>query len=166
MVVFLNIKYHTFEKKKKKQRDKDHHAFSYGPILLLNSQPHIYFTVITFTYSHQRKEKRDREENMKRRWRLWCTDRRPAEIEFAERTKLVEISVHHAALPCPPPHRCLSSSLPPDWVRLACCCSSSSSSFYSSYLLVLIQLYCKNWILFCVLCLDYVRRFLRVKKRD
>ena len=37
---------------------------------------------------------------------------------------------------------------------------------FFSYLLVLIQLYCKNWILFCVLCLDYVRRFLRVKKRD
>ena len=37
---------------------------------------------------------------------------------------------------------------------------------YFPYLLVLIQLYCKNWILFCVLCLDYVRRFLRVKQRD
>ena len=103
---------------------------------------------------------------MKCPWRLWCTDRRPAEIEFAKRTKLVEISVHHAALPRPPPHRCLSSSPPPDWVRLACFSSSSSSFFYSSYLLVLIQLYCKNWILFCVLCLDYVRRFLRVKQRD
>ena len=38
--------------------------------------------------------------------------------------------------------------------------------FFFSYLLGLIQLYCKNWILFCVLCLDYVRRFLRVKQRD
>ena len=27
-----------------------------------------------------------------------------------------------------------------------------------------IQLYCKNWILFCVLCLDYLRFFLRVKQ--
>ena len=31
------------------------------------------------------------------------------------------------------------------------------SFFLFSYLLVLIQLYFKNWILFCVLCLDYVR---------
>ena len=29
--------------------------------------------------------------------------------------------------------------------------------FFFPYLLVLIQLYFKNWILFCVLCLDYVR---------
>ena len=29
-----------------------------------------------------------------------------------------------------------------------------------------IQLYCKNWILFFVLFLDYLRRFLRVKQRD
>ena len=38
--------------------------------------------------------------------------------------------------------------------------------FFFSYLLVLIQLYCKNCILFWVLCLDYVRCFLRVKQRD
>ena len=38
--------------------------------------------------------------------------------------------------------------------------------FFFSYLVVLIQLFCKNWILFCVLCLDYVRCFLRVKQRD
>ena len=29
--------------------------------------------------------------------------------------------------------------------------------FFFSYFLVLIQLYFKNWMLFCVLCLDYVR---------
>ena len=46
-----------------KLRDKEHHTFSYGPNLLLNSQPHIYFTVITFTYSYQRKEKRERGES-------------------------------------------------------------------------------------------------------
>ena len=92
-----------------------------------------------------------------------CTDQRPVEIEVTERTKPVEISVYHEALPHPPPHRRSSSFPPPDWVRSAC---SSCSLFFFSYLLVLIQLYCKNWILFCVLCLDYVRRFLRVKQRD
>ena len=63
VVAFLNIKYHTFEsKKKKKLRDKDHHTF-FIPNLLLN---------LTFTshlshnqYSHQIKEKREREENLK-----------------------------------------------------------------------------------------------------
>ena len=65
--------------------------------------------------------------------------------------------------PCPLlPHDHSSSSPPPDWVKSAC--SSSFSFFFSffffPYLLVLIQLYCKNWILFFVLCLDYVRRFL------
>ena len=39
------------------------------------------------------------------------------------------------------------------WVRSTC----SFFLFLFSYLLVLIQLYFKNWILFCVLCLDYVR---------
>ena len=34
-------------------------------------------------------------------------------------------------------------------------------SFFFSYLLVLIQLYFKNWILFCVLYLDYVRNRVR-----
>ena len=61
MVAFLNIKYHTFEsKKKKKLRDKDHHTF-FIPNLLLN---------LTFTshlshnqYSHQIKEKRERGES-------------------------------------------------------------------------------------------------------
>ena len=33
--------------------------------------------------------------------------------------------------------------------------------FFFSYLLVLIQLYFKNWILFCILCLDYVRNGVR-----
>ena len=35
-------------------------------------------------------------------------------------------------------------------------------SFFFSYLLVLIQLYFKNWILFFVLCLDYVRNGVRL----
>ena len=50
-----------------KLRDKDHHTFSYGPNLLLNSQPHIYFIVVTYHIhifsSHQRKEKRERGES-------------------------------------------------------------------------------------------------------
>ena len=107
-----------------KLRDKDHHTFSYGPNLLLNSQPHIYFIVITYRIhifsSHQRKEKREREENLKCRWRSWCTNRRPAEIEVAERTKLVEIGVHQNYLVCrpttirpPPPHQIGS-----DWLVL------------------------------------------------
>ena len=45
---------------KKKLRDKDHHTFSYGPNLLLNSQPHIYFTVIT-SHIHIREKRRERE---------------------------------------------------------------------------------------------------------
>ena len=151
---------------KKKLRDKDHHTFSYGPNLLLNSQPHIYFTVIT-SHIHIREKRRKRKENLKRRWRSRCTDRRPAKIEVAERIKPVEIGVHHAALSRLSPHRRSSSSPPLDWIRLAC--SSFFSFFFFfffSYLLVLIQLYCKNWILFWVLCLDYVRCFLRVKQRD
>ena len=39
------------------------------------------------------------------------------EIEVAERTKPVEIGVHHVTLPHLPPHCCSSSSLPPSWVR-------------------------------------------------
>ena len=107
-----------------KLRDKDHHTFSYGPNLLLNSQPHIYFIVITYHIhifsSHQRKEKREREENLKCRRRLWCTNRRPVEIEVAERTKLAEISVHQNYLvprPTavrPPPHHQIGS----DWLVL------------------------------------------------
>ena len=42
------------------------------------------------------------------------------------------------------------------WVRSTC-----SFSFFFSYLLVLIQLYFKNWISFCVFCLDYVRNGVR-----
>ena len=72
----------------------------------------------------------------------------PVEIEVAKRTKSVEFGVHHVALPRPAPHRHSSSSPPPGWVRSAC------YLFIFSYLLVLIQLYFKNWILFCVLCLD------------
>ena len=52
MVVFLNCHFlilNTTRLNKKKikikLRDKDHHTFSYRPNLLLNSQPHIYFTV-------------------------------------------------------------------------------------------------------------------------
>ena len=39
------------------------------------------------------------------REREYCTNRRSVEIEIAERTKLVEIGVYHAALPRPPLHR-------------------------------------------------------------
>ena len=93
------IKPHNYVKKKKKKKTKDkyHHTFSYGPNLLLNSQPHIYFTVIIshtdpiihkFTTSEKREE-REREGNLKRRWRSVhrskaggdrCTDRSPVEI--------------------------------------------------------------------------------------
>ena len=55
-----------------------------------------------------------------------------------------------------PPHYRLSSSPPPGWVRSACSFFSFLFSFFS-YLLVLIQLYFKNWIVFCVLRLDYMR---------
>ena len=133
------------------------------PVYYSNSQPHIYFTVITYHIhifrSHQRKEKREkREENLKRRWRSWCTDRRPAEIEVAERIELVQIGVHQHYLirrPTvvrPPPHHQTGS----DRIVLLL--------FFFSCLLVLIQLYCKNWILFCILCLDYLRHFLRMKQ--
>ena len=124
-----------------KLRDKDHHTFSYGPNLLLNSQPHIYFIVITYhiQYSvHIREKRREREENLKCWWRSWCTDRRPAEIEVAERTKPMEIGVHQNYLvrrPTavrPPPHHQIASD------RLVLFFS------FFSYLLVLIQLYCKN----------------------
>ena len=37
---------------------------------------------------------------------------------------------------------------------------------FFSYLLVLIQLYFKNWILFCVLCLDYVRNGENERKKE
>ena len=51
--------------------------------------------------------------------------------------------------PCPLlPHRRSSSSLPPDWVRSA---YSSYLFIYFPYLLVLIQLYCKNWFCFVFL---------------
>ena len=60
-----------------------------------------------------------------------------------------------------PPHYHLSSSPPPGWVRSAC-----SFFFFFSYLLVLIQLYFKNWTLFCVLCLDYVRRGENERKKE
>ena len=38
--------------------------------------------------------------------------------------------------------------------------------FLFSYLLVLIQLYFKNWILFCVLCLDYLRNEENERKKE
>ena len=120
VVVFLNCHFLILNttrlnpKKKKKLRDKDHHTF-FIPNLLLN---------LTFTshlshiqYSHQIKEKGER--RIWSRWRSRCTDRRPMEIEVAERTKPVEIGVHHAAQPHPPPHRHSSSSLPLDWIRSA-----------------------------------------------
>ena len=69
--------------------------------------------------------------------------------------KSVEIGIHHAALPHPPPHCHLSSSPPPG-------SDQRSFFFFFSYLLVLIQIYFKNWILFCVLCLDYVRNGVRM----
>ena len=38
--------------------------------------------------------------------------------------------------------------------------------FFFPYLLVLIQLYFKNWILFCVLYLDYVRNGENERKKN
>ena len=55
----------------------------------------------------------------------------PVEIEVTERTKPVEIGVHHVALPCPPPHCCSSSSPPSSWVRLAYSFFSFSFSCFS-----------------------------------
>ena len=58
-----------------------------------------------------------------------------------------------------PPHYHLSSSPPPGWVRSASFFFFFffffSFSFFFSYLLVLIQLYFKNFILFCVLCFAF-----------
>ena len=138
----------------------------------------IYYSTLNLTFTSQlshhiftseKREEREREENLKHQWRSRCIDRRPAEIEVTERTKRVEIGVHHAALPRLSPQNHSSSSPPTNQVRWAC--SSFSLfffffSFFFSYFLVLIQLFCKNWILFCVLCLDYVRCFLRVNQRD
>ena len=77
-----------------------------------------FFTSRTFQQTHllHIKEEREREE------RDYCSFAAPplVEIEVAERTKLVEISVHHATLPCSLPH-CRSSSSPsPGWVRSTC----------------------------------------------
>ena len=83
---------------------------------------------------------------------------------------------HSPALPHPLPHCRSSSSLPPDWIRSTC----SSSFFFFSYLLVLIQLYCKNWRSGLITVLRTVRlnhgsngpcffgidRFLSLKNRD
>ena len=94
--------------------------------------------------------------HQRERERVCCSSAAPSpmEIKVAKRTKSVEISIHHAALPHLPTHRRSSSSPLPGYVKLAC--SFFFFSFFS-YLLVQIQLYFKNLILFCVLCLDYVR---------
>ena len=121
-----------------------------------------FFTSRTFQQPHQLLhiiEKREREEKD-------CYSSAtppPMEIEVAERTKPVEISVHHATLPRPPPHRRLSSSPRPGWARSAC---SFFFIFFFSYFFVLIQLYFKNWILFCILCLDYVRNGENERKKN
>ena len=75
-----------------------------------------FFTSRTFQQPHQLlhiAEKRERERE--REVKDWYSSATPPlmEIEVAERTKPVEISVHHAALPRPPPHLRLSSSPPP-----------------------------------------------------
>ena len=79
-----------------------------------------------------------------------CSSAAPllVEIEVTKRTNLVEIDVHHATLPRSSPHCCSSSSPPPGLVRLAC----YFLFLFFSYLLVLIQLYFKNWIFFFFLC--------------
>ena len=69
----LNIKKKTTRLHKNnnnnKIKDKDHHTFSYEPNLLLNSQPHILFTVIIshmdpiihkFTTSEKKEERETR----------------------------------------------------------------------------------------------------------
>ena len=81
--------------------------------------------------SHQRKE-RERERQRERRKTGGSAFTMPLEIE-----------VHHA-LPRPTSHHGSSSSPPSGWVRSTC------SFLFFSYLLVLIQLYFKKWILFCV----------------
>ena len=88
-----------------------------------------------------------------RKWRR--TKERQGEKEERKRRKRKKLEKqqqrmkHSPALSRPLPHCHSSSTLLPDWVRSACCCCCCSSSS-SSYLLVLIQLYCKNWIVFCV----------------
>ena len=115
-----------------------------------------FFTSRTFQQPHHLlhiREKREREREEKDCCSF--TDSPPVEIEVTKRTKRVKIGVLHVALPRTPPHCRSSSSTPLSWVRSAC--SFFFFPFFFSYLLVLIQLYFKNWILFCVLCLDYVR---------
>ena len=65
--------------------------------------------------------------------------------------KSVEIGIHHAALRRPLPHHLGQIGI-----------LFFFSFFFFSYLLVLIQLYFKNWILFCVLCLENVRNGVRL----
>ena len=96
----------------------------------------IYYSTLNLTFTSQlshhiftseKREEREREENLKHQWRSRCIDRRPAEIEVTERTKRVEIGVHHAALPRLSPQNHSSSSPPTNQVRWAC---SSFSLFF------------------------------------
>ena len=119
MVVFLNFHFlilntthlNNNNKLKKKNdyikiiiiklRDKEHHTFSYGPNLLLKLSTshilhsyHLSHSHIQFTSEKREERERERKENLKRRWRSWCTDRRPTEIKVTKKTELVEIGVH------------------------------------------------------------------------
>ena len=81
------------------------------------------------------------------------------EIEVTERTKSVEIGVH----PCDTTTFAAPSRL---FLLPTTKLVQIGVLFSFSYLLVLIQLYFKNWILFCVLCLDYVRNGENERKKN
>ena len=134
-------------------------SYLYPPLLLFSFSPQEHSSNLTIYFTSEKRE-REREE------KDCCsfTDSPPVEIEVTKRTKRVKIGVLHVALPRTPPHSRSSSSTPLSWVRSAC--SFFFSLFFFSYLLVLIQLYFKNWILFCVLCLDYVRNGENERKKE
>ena len=95
------------------------------------------------------KLKREKVETDKRKRRR----KRRKKKKKEEEEKQLQRMKRSPALPHLPPHCHSSSFPPPDWVKSAC-----------SFFFFFIQLYCKNWILFFVLFLDYLRRFLRVKQ--
>ena len=104
------------------------------PLLSFSFSPQEHSSNLTFA-SHERERENERERDC-------CSSAAPppVEIEFTERTKPMEISIHHAALARLPPHRRLSSSPPLGWVRSAC-------SFLFLFLFYHIFLFWFNFIL-------------------
>ena len=79
----------------------------------------------------------------------------------SERERERELLVHRPTAARPPPHHQAGS----DWLVISFFLFFFLFLFFSQ-LLVLIQLYFKNWILFCVLCLDYVRNGENERKKN